>query len=93
MSAASIPTDLLCELAQLYERDTEQFLSVPQQQMTSAFVREGIAELRNAGYLEEELRGVVRLTARGYKMLKRELGPGKNAADEGRSISDISAWA
>jgi hypothetical protein len=93
MSAASIPTDLLCELAQLYERDAEQFLCVPQQQMVSAFVREGIAELRNAGYLEEELRGVVRLTARGYKMLKRELGPRESLAGQPRPTGDIPAWA
>jgi predicted transcriptional regulator len=93
MSAASIPSDLLCELAQMYERDAAQFLSVPQQQMTSALVREGIAELRNEGYLEEELRGVVRLTARGYKMLQRQLGSRRNVGSEARPGTDMPAWA
>lgn len=93
MSAASMTTDLLCELAQMYERDAAQFLAIPQQQMTSALVREAIAELRNEGYLEEELRGVVRLTARGYKMLQRQLGARKNVGSEPRPASDLPAWA
>ena len=93
MSAASIPTDLLCELAQMYERDAAQYLHVPQQQMTSAVFRESIAELRNDGYLDEESRGVVRFTARGYKTFKRQLGARRPASGENRSLADVPAWA
>jgi predicted transcriptional regulator len=93
MSAASIPTDLLCELAQMYERDTAQYLHVPQQQMTSAVLREAIAELRNDGYLDEDSRGVVRFTARGYKTFKLQLGAERLARGEGRSLADVPAWA
>jgi hypothetical protein len=29
-----------------------------------------VAEMRNQGYVEEQMRGVVRLTIRGYKFYK-----------------------
>jgi len=93
MSAASISSDLLCELTRLYESDATQFLHIPQQQMTSAFVREAIAELRNEGYLEEEMRGVVRLTARGYKLLTGRAGRKRNPANDSGAIGRTPAWA
>jgi Mn-dependent DtxR family transcriptional regulator len=33
-----------------------------------------VAELRNEGYVEEEVRGVVRLTPRGYQLYKKKVG-------------------
>jgi Mn-dependent DtxR family transcriptional regulator len=33
-----------------------------------------VAELRNEGYVEEEVRGVVRLTPRGYQLYKKRVG-------------------
>jgi Mn-dependent DtxR family transcriptional regulator len=35
-------------------------------------VREIVAELRNQGYVEEQIRGVIRLTARGYSSYKKQ---------------------
>ncbi len=64
-------TDVSCEelllaLAECYEHDPGQFIPLSKRTVDSCFVREIVAELRNAGYVEEQMRGVIRLTARGY---------------------------
>jgi Mn-dependent DtxR family transcriptional regulator len=40
--------------------------------LDSAVAREVIAQLRNEGYVEEQVRGVIRFTPRGYKAYKSE---------------------
>ena len=40
--------------------------------VASAEARQTVSELRNEGYVEEEIRGVIRLTPRGYKEYKRK---------------------
>jgi Mn-dependent DtxR family transcriptional regulator len=43
---------------------------LPQQTVDSSFARVAVAELRNEGYVEEQVRGVVRLTPRGYQVYR-----------------------
>ena len=70
MLPPSIQTELFLTLAEHYEHDPREFVQLPQQTVDSSFARAAVAELRNEGYLEEQVRGVVRLTLRGYKMYK-----------------------
>jgi len=58
---------LLLSLAQLYQKDPKQFLTLSRQTIDSSVAREVIAQLRNDGFIEENIRGVIRLTARGYR--------------------------
>ena len=62
--------ELLMTLAHSYEEDPGQFVTLPKPALDSSSTRVAMAELRNEGYLEECVRGVVRLTARGYKAVK-----------------------
>lgn len=57
---------LLLALAEGYEHDPRQFLTLSKRTMDSSVAREVVAELRNEGNVEEQTRGVVRLTASGY---------------------------
>lgn len=68
---APIENELILTLAQHYEHDPGEFVKLPQQTVDSSFARIAVAELRNEGYVEEQVRGVVRLTLRGYNAFKR----------------------
>ena len=57
---------LLFALAEQYETDPSRFWQVSNSDLASACIRQTMAELRNAGYVEEAVRGVVRFTHRGY---------------------------
>jgi hypothetical protein len=70
MHAQIIEDNLLATLAHSYEEDPGQFVSLPRLILDSSATRMAVAELRNEGLLEEQVRGVVRLTARGYKAYK-----------------------
>jgi hypothetical protein len=61
---------LLVDLAEHYEEDPGHFVTLPRQTLDSSLAREVVAELRNEGYVEEQIRGVIRLTPRGYKLYK-----------------------
>jgi len=61
---------ILLTLAERYEYDRNQFVTLPRQTMDSPVAREVVAELRNEKHLEERTRGVVRLTWRGYELYK-----------------------
>ena len=67
--------ELLTTLAEGYEYDPSQFVTLSKQTVDSCFVREMVAELRNEGYVEEQVRGVIRLTARGYSTYKKQHRP------------------
>ena len=58
---------LLLSLAQLYQKDPKEFLTLSRQTIDSSLAREVISQLRNDGFIEEDIRGVIRLTARGYR--------------------------
>jgi len=63
---------LLLALAERYESDSSQFVTLSRQTMDSALAREVVAILRNEKTIEEQTRGVVRLTARGYYSYKNQ---------------------
>ena len=70
MQQEMIQTELLVTLAGCYEENPEQFLTLPKQTVDSSDTRVMVAELRNQGIVEEQVRGVIRLTARGYSVFK-----------------------
>jgi len=72
MQPQSIDAELFLSLAQHYEHDPGEFVRLPQQTVDSSSARVAVAELRNEGYVEEQVRGVVRLTLRGYNVYKRK---------------------
>jgi hypothetical protein len=63
---------LLLTLAQCYEQDPSRYVTLPKETLDSSSARGLVAELRNEGYVEEQVRGVVRLTPRGYKVYKTD---------------------
>jgi len=67
MSEQNIHNGLLGTLVLRYEQDCAQFLVLPKETLDSSFARLAIAELRNLGLIEEQVRGVIRLTALGYR--------------------------
>ena len=63
------------KLAQRYQEDPRHFLSLSKQAVDSALAREIVAELRNAGHVEEDVRGTIRLTPRGYRAFQNDPPP------------------
>ena len=55
--------------------DPTGFLSLSKEAIDSALGREIVAELRNAGHIEEEVRGKIRLTPRGYRAFQSDPPP------------------
>ncbi|HSB75576.1 MAG TPA: hypothetical protein VLC12_08000 [Terriglobales bacterium] len=49
-----------------YEQQRDQFLTLSRPTLDCSSARLAIAELRNEGLVEEQVRGVIRLTALGY---------------------------
>ena len=76
MLEKAFSSDIVTDLAQRYEEDPDQFVHLPQPTVASATARQTVAELRNEGYVEEEVRGVIRLTERGYRAYKKKSSPG-----------------
>ena len=68
----SIQNELLVTLGHFYEQDPHHFMRLPKQTVDSGVARVALAELRNAGYVEEQVRGEVRLTPMGYKVYKNK---------------------
>ena len=63
---------LLVTLAGRYKEDPVQFVMLSKRTLDSSVAREAVAELRNEGYVEEQVRGVIRLTPRGYRAYRNE---------------------
>ena len=57
MVQESIQTELFVTLVQRYEQDPREFVRLPQQTVDSSVARIAVAELRNEGYVEEQVRG------------------------------------
>jgi hypothetical protein len=70
MLQESIQSEILVTLVEYYEIDPANFVTLPKQTMDSSVARGAVAELRNEGIIEEQVRGVVRLTARGYSIYR-----------------------
>ena len=64
--------ELIHRLAERYEENPKEFMQLPQPTVASASARQAVSELRNEGLVEEEVRGVIRLTPRGYMEYKRK---------------------
>jgi Mn-dependent DtxR family transcriptional regulator len=73
--------ELIHRLAERYEEDPTEFTQLPQPTVASSLARQTVSELRNEGLVEEEVRGVIRLTPRGYKEYKR------------KASTPLKAWA
>lgn len=71
MLDSAFSSDLFYKLARRYEEDPDEFLHLPQPTLASSMARQTVAELRNEGYVEEEIRGVIRLTERGYQAYRK----------------------
>jgi hypothetical protein len=63
------------KLAQQYQEDPRHFLSLSKQAVDSALAREIVAQLRNEGHVEEDVRGTIRLTPRGYRAFQNDPPP------------------
>ncbi|HUJ96328.1 MAG TPA: hypothetical protein VLW84_13735 [Terriglobales bacterium] len=70
MHTEAIQSELLVTLADRYEHDPAEFVTLPKHILDSSSARVALAELRNDGFVEEQVRGVIRLTSRGYKAYK-----------------------
>jgi hypothetical protein len=78
METISIRDGLLAALTESYEADTAHFVSLPKHVVDSSSAREVIADLRNEGYIEEQERGVIRFTRRGYESLREHFNAPPN---------------
>lgn len=70
MSEQEIRNELLLVLVLRYEQERDQYMTLSKQTIDCSSARLAIAELRNEGLVEEQVRGVVRLTALGYRKYK-----------------------
>jgi hypothetical protein len=71
MSGDLIRQTLLANLIKAYEANPETFTTLPKETLDSSWARIVISNLRNEGVVDEQVRGVVRLTSRGYQANKR----------------------
>jgi hypothetical protein len=63
------------KLAQQYREDPRHFVSLTKEAMDSPSGREIVADLRNEGHVEEDVRGTIRLTPRGYRAFQNDPPP------------------
>ena len=70
MSEQEIRNELLLVLALRYEQQRDQYMTVSKQTIDCSAARLALAELRNEGLVEEQVRGVIRLTSLGYRKYK-----------------------
>jgi len=75
MQLQNMRDGLLLSLGVRYEEDRHQFVTLSKQTLNSSSARVAVAELRNEGRMEGQLRGVVRLTARGWRTYKNGSRP------------------
>lgn len=73
MHMSPIENELLLTLAANYERDPFGYITLPKKTVDCSEARVIVADMRNLGYVDEQMRGVVRLTARGYKLCRNRL--------------------
>jgi hypothetical protein len=66
---------LLATLTECYEAAPGKFVTLPKELLDSSSTRLALADLRNSGYIEEETRGVVRLTPLGYMLYRKHSRP------------------
>jgi hypothetical protein len=77
MEVPAMQRDLILDglrfkLAEQYRENPTGFLSLSKEAIDSALGREIVAKLRNEGHVEEEVRGKIRLTPRGYRAFQND---------------------
>lgn len=70
---STLENELLTALASHYEKNPFGYITLPKQTVDCSEVRVMVADMRNRGYIDEQIRGVVRLTARGYQICRTRL--------------------
>ncbi len=70
MSEQEIRNELFLALVLRYEQQRGQYVTLSKQTIDCSAARLAIAELRNEGLVEEQVRGVIRLTPMGYRRYK-----------------------
>lgn len=73
MSEQEIKNELLLMLIFRYEQQRDQYLTLSKQTIDCSAARLAISELRNEGLVEEQVRGVIRLTTLGYRKYRCEV--------------------
>jgi hypothetical protein len=66
----TMENQLMIALAEGYERDPRGYVTLTKETVDSSEARFIVADMRNQGYLDEKVRGVVRLTLRGYELFR-----------------------
>ena len=67
---STMETQLMVALAEEYERDPRRYITLSKETVDSSEARFIVADMRNHGYLDEKMRGVVRMTLRGYELFR-----------------------
>jgi hypothetical protein len=70
MPMSAIENKLLVTLAERYEQDPRGYVALPKETVDDSEARVIVADMRNHGYVDEEVRGVIRLTLRGYELFR-----------------------
>jgi len=73
MQMSTLENELLTALASNYEKNPFGYITLPKQTVDCSEARCIVADMRNQGYIDEQMRGVVRLTARGYQICRTRL--------------------
>lgn len=73
MPMSMMENELLTTLATNFERDPFGYITLPKQMVDSADARVLIADMRIQGFVDEQSRGVIRLTVNGYKTCRHRL--------------------
>ena len=63
------------KLAERYRENPTGFLKLSKEAIDSALAREIVAALRNEGHVEEQVRGTIRLTPRGFMAFQNDPPP------------------
>lgn len=67
---STMESQLMVTLAEGYERDPRNYITLSKETVDSSEARVIVADMRNQGYLDEKMRGVVRMTLRGYELFR-----------------------
>lgn len=73
MPMSRMENELLITLAEGYQNNPGGYVTLPKETLDSSEARVIVADMRNQGYVDEQVRGVIRLTPRGYKLCRSRL--------------------
>ena len=67
---STLENQLMVALAEGYEKDPRGYVTLSKETVDSSEARLIVSDMRNHGYLDEKMRGVVRMTLRGYEFFR-----------------------